>query len=110
MAEQLSPWASARANAPGYGVIRIIDLERNTDRFQILRPRREDTCEMVAAGECHDQLLDGTTLIKSGDGIERSSAEIAAIINQYDEAWRARQAGDIRPQEAGADHGRDHTR
>jgi hypothetical protein len=77
------PWARARAKVPGYGLLRIIDLDAGTDQFRILRPRREDTADKVAAGQCDDQLLDGCTLI-TPEAV-RTPAEVAAIVAAADE-------------------------
>lgn len=77
------PWAAARAALPGYSILRIIDLERDEQAFQIVRAERSDA-------SCNEYLLDGCTLIRPE--AQRSPAEIAEILTHYDEAWRARRA------------------
>lgn len=79
----LDPWAAARAALPGYSILRVIDLEREAQAFQIVRADRADA-------SCSEYLLDGCTFIQPE--AERSAAEIAAILSHYDEAWRARRA------------------
>lgn len=84
------PWAAARAARRGYAVMRVIDLAACTDSFHTVRGRRDDSAAQYAAGECADQLLDGVTVIlPEGD---RSAAEVAAIIEQYDDVWRSTRA------------------
>jgi hypothetical protein len=87
LAERRDPWASARAKAPGYGLLRVIDANTGADQFRLLRPRREDTADQVAAGQCDDQLLDGCTLI-TPEAV-RTPEEVAAIVAAAD----ARRAG-----------------
>jgi hypothetical protein len=79
----LDPWAALRAALPGYSIVRLIDLDREEQAFQIVRANRADAT-------CSEYLLDGCTLIRP-EG-ERTPAQIADIINRYDEAWRAQRA------------------
>lgn len=88
MADARSPWDSARRNAVGYGLLRVIDTAADKDSFKLLRPRRSDTADQVAAGDTVDQLLDGCTLIVPE--AERTPEEVAALIAEADERWRKR--------------------
>lgn len=74
-----SPWAAARREFGAHSVLRIIDLATGTQSFQCVRPGN--------AADLTDRELDGMTFILTDEPL--SPEKRLAIIQQYDDAWRA---------------------
>jgi hypothetical protein len=82
MGAPIDLWTIARAKHPGEKLLRVIDLEKDEQRWIVLRPRREDTADFLS-----DYELDGCTLIYPARA-DRTEAERAHLIVLYDELYR----------------------
>jgi hypothetical protein len=80
----LDPWTEERKCHPGRAIMRVIDLTLDVQVFMPLHPipAREDEAALS---------LDGTTRIVHGYGRALTTAEEAAIIQEWDDVWRAQQ-------------------
>jgi hypothetical protein len=80
MGTPIDPWTVERAKRPEAKLIRVIDLERDEQRWDVLK----------VLPEAIDYELDGCTLIFPARA-DRTPAESAHLIALYDELWREQQ-------------------
>ncbi len=74
-----SAWDEVRARHPeGTKLLRVIDLDAKAQRFDVVKPQET----------FGDYLLDGCTVVMP-EANGRSTAELEAIIRDYDAAWYA---------------------
>lgn len=86
MATKLDPWTVERARRPGQALMRLIDLERDLQRWIPIIPRQSDPADFLPEYE-----LDGCTLIYPARA-DRTDADRARLIELYDDLWREQNA------------------
>lgn len=72
------PWTEQRARFGLNTLVRVIDLDAGRQEFVLLNPKNAD--------DLRDLALDGRTVILPK--AERTAAEIAAIVQRFDDEYR----------------------